>query len=193
MLHVQRLFRALNEWAFIASAPFLAILLLAIAARSYSWAVLGATAVVLLNLTRLVTGLINLVVIPFRDSPVQGVLFLIPPMTVVYCIQNWKRVRKPVGRLLGPALTIGLVVVAFAFLPFLNGGKKTEGSVADRLKAGASSLETKIQGKLGDPDLGRLKEDAQGVLDKAQRGLNPSGPGPAPPAGTGPDNPEAPK
>lgn len=175
LLMVQRLFRTLNEWAFVASAPFLAILMLAIAARNYSWAVLGATVVVLLNLTRLVTGFMNLVVIPFRENPVQGVLFLIPPITVWYCVQNWNRVRKPVERLMGPALTIGLIILAFAFLPFLNGGKKPEGSVTDKLKAGASSLESKIQGKLDNPDLGKLKGEAREAIDKISGELNPAG------------------
>lgn len=186
LLPFQRLFRKLNEWAFVVSAPFLAIFMLAVAARNYSWAVLGATAIVLLNLSRLGTGLLNLFMIPFRDNPVQGVLFLIPPFTVVYCIQNWNRVRKPVERVIGPALTIGLVVAAFAFLPFLNGGKKTEGTIAERLKAGASSLDAKVQEKLGNPDLDGLKQDARGVLDKVQQGLNPAG------GGTGPDTPKDP-
>ena len=40
--------------------------------------------VVLLNIGRLVAGLANLVVIPFREGIAQGVFFLIPPFTFFY-------------------------------------------------------------------------------------------------------------
>ena len=57
--------------------------------------VLGGTGVVLLNIGRVVAGVANLVVIPFRESPVKGLLFLLPPVTVVYLAQNWPKVRRP--------------------------------------------------------------------------------------------------
>jgi hypothetical protein len=43
--------------------------------------VIGITGIVVLNLVRLIAGLANLIVIPFRKSPLNGVLFLIPPIT----------------------------------------------------------------------------------------------------------------
>ncbi len=41
----------------------------------------GITGIVVLNFLRLVVGMANLIVIPFRKSPLTGVLFLIPPLT----------------------------------------------------------------------------------------------------------------
>ena len=63
--------------------------------------------VVVLNIARLVSGLFNLAVIPFRD----GI--------------NWKRLKKPMRRVIEPVVTIALVGLAFAFFPWLsykNGG-----------------------------------------------------------------------
>jgi len=68
----------------------------------------------LLNIGRIAAGLANLVVIPFRESPIQGIRFLIPPITFIYLAQRWSKVRKPVQRIVGPILTIGLVTLALA-------------------------------------------------------------------------------
>ena len=66
--------------------------LLGLLVGSRSLMVLGATVVVALNLGRIVAGVANLVVIPFRESPLQGIFFLIPPITFVYLAQNWQKV-----------------------------------------------------------------------------------------------------
>jgi hypothetical protein len=174
LLEVQRLFRRLNEWAFLASAPFLFILIMAILLRNHTWAALGATGVVLLNVGRLAAGLANLVVIPFRDSPVQGVMFLIPPLTFVYIAQNWARVRKPVERVIGPILWVGLVVLAFAFVPFLR-NSKADASVAERLKGGAESLQGEMKGQLDRAGVDRIEKSAREALDKAKDQVEKSG------------------
>ena len=67
-------------------------------------ALFGAAVVVVLNITRLISGVFNLAVIPFRDG------------------LNWKRLKKPIRRLIEPAITIGLVGLAFAFIPWLSKG-----------------------------------------------------------------------
>ena len=90
-------------------------------------AVLGATAVVLLNIGRLVAGVANLAVVPFRD----GI--------------NWKKMKKPVWRIAEPALTVLLVVLAFTFIPSLSQGRAAGGSITDRVisiaEAGAGAVE----------------------------------------------------
>lgn len=178
LLHPQRLFRMLNEWAFVLSAPFLGILLLAIAIRNRPLAVFAATIVVLLNIGRLVAGLANLIIIPFRDSPVQGVIFLLFPLTLIYLTQNWNRVRKPVQRVLGPVVTIALVVLAFAFVPWLAKGGPAGGSVADRLKSGAGALKGEIKGQLDKTGVDQLETKARDAiqgLEKRASNLNPGG------------------
>ncbi len=126
---IQKLFRWVNQSAYLVSVPFLMILLLGVVTNSQSLLALGATVVVALNIGRLVAGMANLLVIPFRDSPIQGVLFLIPPITFLYLYQNWNKVRKPVQRIIGPIGTIGVVILAFLIAPYLHGGAKEKGSI----------------------------------------------------------------
>jgi hypothetical protein len=151
---IQKTFRWLNESAYFVSVPFLMCLILGLAVGNHSLMVLGATAVVLLNLGRIVAGIANLAVIPFRESPMQGVLFLIPPITFFYLAQHWNKVRKPVKRIVGPILTIGLVALAFVAEPWLKGEGKSKGSIQDQAKAGVQSLKKEVRGQLGNiPDL----------------------------------------
>jgi hypothetical protein len=110
--------------------------------------VLGATAVVVLNLGRIVAGVANLVVIPFRQSPIQGVLFLIPPITFFYMAQNWHKMQRPVKRIVVPILTIGMVALAFLAEPWIRGEGKSKGSIQDQAKAGVRSLKEGVKGKL---------------------------------------------
>jgi hypothetical protein len=100
--HVEHVFRWINQTAYLISVPFLMMLLLGVIVRSHPMANFGAIVVVLLNTARLVSGVFNLVVIPFRD----GI--------------NLHRLKKPIRRVVEPALTIGLVGLAFAFLPWLS-------------------------------------------------------------------------
>jgi hypothetical protein len=149
MLGVQRLFRWLNETASLIAIPFIGLFLFGVVLHNRSLCLLSATVIVLLSITRLVTGLINLVVIPFRDSPIQGVLFLIPPVTFVYLYQNWRRVRKPVERIIGPLLLIGALVLAFSFLPWLRGVESDrDASIAESLREGTSALKDQVRGDL---------------------------------------------
>ena len=83
--HVERVFRWINQSAYLVSVPFLMLLLLGIMVRSHPMANLGAIIVVLLNVARLVTGVFNIAVIPFRD----GI--------------NFHRLKKPIRRVVEPA------------------------------------------------------------------------------------------
>ncbi len=80
---------------------------------------------------RLISGAANLAVIPFRD----GI--------------NLKKMKKPLRRVVEPVLTIGLVVLAFTFIPWLSKGDAPKGSIAERVKDSASSLKAEIKGKVG--------------------------------------------
>jgi hypothetical protein len=124
---VQKLFRWINETAYLISIPFLMILLLGAAVRNRPMALFGATAVVLLNIGRLVSGAANLAVIPFRD----GI--------------NLKKMKKPLRRVIGPAVTIGLVILAFTFIPWLSGGGAAGGSIKSRLTASAGALKQEMK------------------------------------------------
>ena len=146
---IEKIFRWLNQSAYLVSVPFLMCMILGLAVGSHSLMVLGATAVVLLNLGRIVAGVANLAVIPFRESPMQGVLFLIPPFTFFYLAQHWHKVKKPVKRIIGPIVTIGIVALAFMAEPWLKGEGKSAGSIQDQAKAGVKSLKTEVKAKIG--------------------------------------------
>ncbi len=167
---IQKLFRWLNQSAYLVSVPFLMILLLGVVTNSQSLLALGATVVVALNIGRLVAGMANLLVIPFRDSPIQGVLFLIPPITFFYLYQNWNKVRKPVQRIIGPIGTIGVVILAFVIAPYLHGGGKKKGSLKEQLRSGASSAKAAISEQVGNgPSLN--VNDLNKLLPKAREAL----------------------
>jgi hypothetical protein len=152
---IQRVFRKINQAAYLVSVPFLMILLLGIAVRNRPMALLGATAVVLLNIGRLVAGVADVAVVPFRD----GI--------------NLSKMKKPLRRVIEPALTIGLVVLAFTFIPWLSSGKTAEGNIASRIRSGAQALKKDMRAevdRVGDVDkLGaQARETLEGVKDKTK-------------------------
>ena len=127
---VQKLFRKINQTAYLFSIPFIMILLLGALVQHRSTAVLGATGVVLLNIGRIAAGVANLAVVPFRD----GI--------------NLNKMKKPFWRVIEPAITIVVVVVAFTFIPWLSAGASGKGTVAERIRSGADALEKDIRGQV---------------------------------------------
>lgn len=137
---IQRLFRWLNESAYLISIPFLFILIFGVATKGRGVALFGATFVVLLNLARIVAGVANLVMVPLRDG------------------LNTRRMKKPFRRILEPVITIGLVILGFTFIPWLSSERSASGSLADRVKAEAVELKSEMKGELS-----KTAEKASGV------------------------------
>jgi uncharacterized protein YjbJ (UPF0337 family) len=172
---IQRIFRWLNQFAYLVSIPFIIILLFGIVVKSYAIAIFGATFVVLLNIGRIVAGVANLAVIPLRDG------------------LNVKKFKKPMRRVIEPVVTIALVVMAFTFIPWLASGKQSTGTITDRIRSTAESLKGEIQGEVGKVtenakglDFNKLGDQAKstlkGAVDQAQekfKGLGPSSVEPA--------------
>ena len=141
---IQRIFRWLNQSAYLASVPFIIVLLFGIAVKAHSIAIFGATFVVLLNIGRIVAGAANLAVIPLRDG------------------FDFRKYKKPLRRVIEPVVTIALVVLAFTFIPWLSTGKANTGTIAERIRSSAESLQTEIEGEVG-----RVKAKAKDLnLDK---------------------------
>jgi hypothetical protein len=137
---IQRILRWINETAYLISIPFIMMLLFGTVVRNRPMGLLGAAVVVLLNIGRLVTGGAGLAVVPLRDG------------------LNWKKLRKPLRRVAEPAMTIGLVALAFLFIPFLSTGKPSTKGVAGRINAGLDALEKRALGEL---DTARAIDEAQ--------------------------------
>jgi hypothetical protein len=162
---VQRIFRWLNEGAYFISIPFLVILLIGIVFKNRNLAIFGATYVVLLNIGRIVAGAANLSVIPLRS----GI--------------NVKKMRKPFRRVVEPVLTIGAVVLAFTFVPWLSEGRSARGSITDRLRQSAKGLTKEMEGGLKQAadkaqavDVGKLGAQAVEKLNMYGAKLGEQGP-----------------
>ena len=152
---VQKLFRKISETAYVISIPFLLILLFGAAVSNRSMALFGATVVVLLNIGRLVAGAANLAVVPLRD----GI--------------NFQKMKKPLRRVIEPVVTIGLVFLAFIFIPWLSAAQVADGSVADRIRSGAQALKEDMKGQVDQVvDVDKFGAQVQGKLkelgDKAK-------------------------
>ncbi len=131
------------------------ILVLGTVVGNRPMALFGATVVVLLNIGRLVAGAANLAVVPLRD----GI--------------DLKKMKKPLGRVIEPAVTIGLVVLAFTFIPWLSSAQAAKGSIADRIRSGAKALKQDMKGQVDQVvDVDKLGAQAQEKLkelgDKAK-------------------------
>jgi hypothetical protein len=150
---LQKLFRRINEIAYLISIPFLMMLLLGAVIRNRPMALFGAAVVVLLNVGRLISGAANLAVVPFRDG------------------MKLKKMKKPLRRIIEPAITIGLVILAFTFIPWLWGSSKPQGNLRARVGASAQTMEHEVEG-IVDKAAGKAKGlDLKKLGDAAERKL----------------------
>jgi hypothetical protein len=124
---IERFFRWINQSAYLVSVPFLMVLILGTMIRNYPMALFGAAVAVVLNIARLISGAFNLAVIPFRD----GI--------------NWKRLKKPIWRFIEPAITIGLVGLAFAFIPWLSKGGTKKEIIHGHFRSGLEKFQSQIE------------------------------------------------
>lgn len=136
---------------------------------------IGIAGIVVLNVVRLIAGLANLVIIPFRKSPLNGVLFLIPPWTFLYIRKHWNQLEKPVKRVIGPIVTLVLVVVAYAFVPGLSQASRATGTARERLRGASDVLKRDVKGQVDEAriEAKSLQRDVQNKLpqevEKAQK------------------------
>jgi hypothetical protein len=126
----QKLFRSVNETAYLLSIPFIVILLVGIVLKSRSTALFGATFVVVLSVGRIVAGLAGLASVPLRSGLDAG------------------KMKKPFRRVAEPVITVGLIIAAFTFIPWLSSGSASKGTVVERLKANTKSLRAEMKGEL---------------------------------------------
>ena len=139
-----QLFRWINQTSYEWSFAFLILALVGGMANRRPLALFGLNAIVLLNLVGLVGGLANLVVIPFRESLRQGLLFLIPPLTVIYLWRNWTRCRRVAQRIVPPVTMLVLVVLAYAFVPWLNASNQSPATLGGRVEEAAESFKRRV-------------------------------------------------
>jgi hypothetical protein len=129
--NIQKLFRWLNESAYVVSIPFLIIFLFGTAIKDRNIALFGARFVVLLNIWALCAGIGNLVIVPLRDG------------------LNARKLKKPFRRVAEPVVTTALVILAFSFVPWLASSGAGSGSISERLRAGARDIEKDVESEVG--------------------------------------------
>ena len=82
----------------------------------------------------------------FKNGPLHGVLFFIPPLTFYYISKRGKIMKEAVGRCLGPALPILGVVLLFVLVPWFRGDTTfVDTAVSDRLRNNLDVLKEKIK------------------------------------------------
>jgi len=119
---IQKLFRKFSDAVYLISVPFLMLVLLGAGIRNRPIALLGVTVVVLLNLGRLAASGVDLSLAVLRDG------------------LNLKNMKKPIRRVIESAATIGLVILAFLFIPWLATGESSKGSIKDRFRSSVGTL-----------------------------------------------------
>ena len=145
--------RKVSDYAYLISLPFLLLMLTAIIFQKRELAIAAGVAVVLLNLVRLVLDGFVLVTLAFKNGPVEGVLFFIPPLTFYYLSKRGKVMRDALTRFLGGAMPILAVLLLAIFVPWLRGGTDGESKAvkADRLRSGIQDVREQIKTRIETP------------------------------------------
>jgi ribosomal protein S27E len=164
---ILKVLRFIDDWAYLISVPFLILVLFAIVTSSRGLVHAGAVVVVLVNYGRFWADLASFFVRPFKESPIQGLLFLLPPYTVYYVFAHWDRMTPSLRRMLTSCLPIALVIVAYAFLPSVNPEVKDVTDVGARLKIGTEALKKDLEGGLE-----QIEEELSGK-EKAEKKPSP--------------------
>lgn len=144
----------------------------------HSLAALLCGSIVALNLVGLAGDFASLVTMSFRKNPLQGALFLVPPFTLYYLWNDWRRYRDTVIRMRIPLMTLAVVAAAYLFVPWLRGGKEIPGPIDATVKRVVGTL---------DENLGNVR----GVVDQGLKAARPwlrEGPAPDPSSPPGADD-----
>lgn len=135
----------ISDFAYLISIPFLLLILVAIVLKERPLAIGGAAIVILLNVGRLAVDGFALATLAFKNGPVHGVLFFIPPFTFYYLSKRGRVMKNALGRFLSPLLPIVGVVLLFVFVTWLRGSDEApEGSIEGRIQHGLGVVEEKM-------------------------------------------------
>ena len=145
---VLKLLRWIDTWAYLISVPFVMLMIFGIVVENRTFVHVGAVVIVLANYGRFWADLLALFVRPYKDGPLQGLAFLFPPFTVYYLTTRWHKMKPIVRRIATSCIPIVLVVLAYAFLPFVNPAAKEVEGFVPKVKAGAVEIETEIRSDL---------------------------------------------
>jgi hypothetical protein len=160
---VLKVLRWIDSWAYLISVPFLVLMIFGIVIENPSLVHLGAVIVVLANYGRFWADILAFFVRPYKDGPLQGIAFLFPPYTVYFLVNRWSAMEPILRRIATSCIPIVLVVLVYAFLPFVNPAAEQEKTVTRKIESGKKVLDEEI-----DSDLHKLEGE---VLPRLERKL----------------------
>jgi DNA-directed RNA polymerase subunit RPC12/RpoP len=160
---VLKALRFIDTWAYLISVPFLVLMIFGIVVEQSRFVHLGAVIVVLANYGRFWADLLAFFVRPYKDGPLQGVAFLFPPYTVYFLMRRWSAMKPILRRIVTSCIPIVLVVLVYAFLPFVNPAAEQAKTVTRKIESGKKVLDQEI-----DSDLQKLEGE---ILPRLERKL----------------------
>ena len=83
-------------------------------------------------------------------------------MTFFYMAQNWKRMQKPVGRILGPIFALSLVIAAYTAIAMFGRGPNRRGDLLQNVNSALKSMKK---------DVGSSVEQLQNKVETLQNQL----------------------
>jgi hypothetical protein len=143
-----KLLRWVDAWAYLISVPFVILMIFGMVVENRPFVHLGAVVVVLANYGRFWADLLAFFVRPYKDGPLQGLAFVFPPYTLYYLTTHWGKMKPIVRRIATSCIPIVLVVLAYAFLPFVNPAAQDTQGFVPKVKAGAEVIRTEIRSDL---------------------------------------------
>ncbi|MFI5459178.1 MAG: hypothetical protein ACHRXM_27430 [Isosphaerales bacterium] len=160
-----KLLRWVDNWAYLISVPFLVLILFGIVVANRGLVHTGAVVVVVANYGRFWTDLLAFFLRPYKDGPLQGLAFLFPPYTFYYMTAHWDRMKPIVRRIATSCIPIVLVVLAYAFIAWVNPATKDVRGVGAKIRAGERELRKEIKSNFREvgteiQSLGKPKEAA---------------------------------
>jgi hypothetical protein len=166
--------RFIDDWAYLISIPFIMLMVLGIVVANRGFVHTGAVVVVLANYGRFWADLLAIFVRPFKEGPLHGLAFLLPPYTVYYLFTRWNRFKPTLRRMATSCIPIVLVVLAYAYIPEVNPEVKNLQGVRAKLESGVHELRKDIKS-----DLERLESQLP-ALELEKRASRPAAGGKRP-------------
>jgi hypothetical protein len=145
---VLKLLRWIDAWAYLISVPFVMLMIFGIVVENRGLVHTGAALVALANYGRFWADLFAFFVRPYKDGPLQGVAFLFPPYAIYYLTVHWKQMKPILRRIATSCIPIVLVVLVYAFLPWVNPEIKDLQGVAAKIEAAEKQLKQDVDSDL---------------------------------------------
>jgi hypothetical protein len=135
-----RLSRWISETSYTWSFGILILALVGGMSNRHLLTILGLSAIVILNLIGLAGEFATLVVVAFRHGLFQGLMLVIPPLTLIYLRKHWDECQKTLDRMKVPVVMLCLVVAAYMYVPWLSGNQQSRASLPQRIEGAVEAV-----------------------------------------------------